>query len=775
MGTHFQKILVLLAFYLGAYTLIHEIIWIRMLTFYYGSLLYIVGIVTITLFLGFAIGNMMFGTIIDKPDYSPNKMLTLYGITSIALTIASLFSYFIIKEVTPLPLNVSSFHYHLVTGSVIFIILIIPCALFGGIVPLLFKTYGLGRKESDPNTPFIYAIYTLGGCFGCVLFYQLLFPAWGAYKTVFVFFLISSIISVTWVVFLFILKKASRINPLDILHIRNKGTSLEWHNPDVFKLRIISLFSGFLVMGYEMVWLRYVDQHLLRARNVQTVGIVFGIFIFGLGAGAYLSHVLCKKYKNIKINNIVLGVQLLLFCALALTYVFNYSIKPETASFFLKFRIQTVLSLFITCLLGTLFPTVLHFGINTTKKIGTRFSDFYITSTLGSICGVIIASFFLLPKYGIEGTFLFLFIVLAIFFICINSFYKIVAGKASFFIIIILVGISVLSLWKINHKSVPNIFYNRFSHIENFEKISFFIEDERSTVTVLDVGSKIPDSEYTDGSLLMVDNCIGAGTTNFLLEAHYLGGLIPQYTLDHLTKAVSIGLGTGTTTKTLSFCPNIEQIVCVEISEGVKKAAQKIFAPFNKGIFENEKVTIHLGDGANFMQRTQTIFDVIHVDSFTLEELESFTLFTTDFYQICKTHLSKSGIILQWVAVDTLEEFFFKNVLATYHHVFPYVAVWQSSTGHIYFIGSLNKDIIKNPEGFDDWLSEFLKKDNHNEIIKKIDPKKLSLKEVLSVEDVDTYLKAYSLPLNTFDRPWMVSQIKKVKGQETVRQHFNLN
>ena len=764
------KLIILLVFYLGLYTLIHEIIWARKLTFIFGNLTIITGLVVTTLFFGFALGNKIFGTAIDNTK----SLFSLYGITNGLLAISALISFFIIDHINPPPISVSNLLYYLYASTNIFLILIIPSILMGGMIPLIFKIYEQNMEEVGVNTSFIYAVYTLGGGFGCLVFARTLYLILGMQKTVFGLFVITFSISILLFSILFLKHKRITICSLKDFRFKKEHFVLPGDTSLLTTLRIVSFFSGFLVMGYEMIWLRYVDQHLISYKTIKTLGTVLGVFVFGLGIGAYASYWLCNKRKDIKITYLLPVVQLLLFSSLGTVYVINYILRPESAIPLLGQNIQFALSLFITCLLGMLFPLVLRYGISSWKILGTRFASFYVSSTLGSIIGTLTTSFILLPQFGLEGSFLILFIVLIVFTLFSNSMFKIVPRKLSLYVTLICVLFISLCVVKMRYKSIPNIYYPRLKQYTNFEGIQWFTEDDRASIAVIKLGDRDLTSIYNQGIFLLVDNCIGAGTMQFLLEAHYLAGFIPQYLLNNYRNAVTIGLGTGITTKVLSLAPSIDKLRCIEISKGVQLASKTNFNEFNQGIFDgkDKRINVHLMDGVNFMLRTDEMFDLIQVDSFTVEHLASSDFFTRDFYQICEKHLSSDGIILQWVMTTRRQEYIFKNLLATFRSVFPFATVWSSPSGHIYFIGSKEKDSLKSPDNFRNWLTTFLTKKSHRDVIQKINIERLSLASILSVDEVNKYLEDYHESLNTHDKPIYSTSFQS--GQ-SIEEAFHLN
>jgi len=105
--------------------------------------------------------------------------------------------------------------------------------------------------------------------------------------------------------------------------------------------------------------------------------------------------------------------------------------------------------------------------------------------------------------------------------------------------------------------------------------------------------------------------------------------------------ALLIGLGAGSLTKFLYRHRPEAQLTVVEIDPEVVDVARLHF----KLPPEDERLTIRLDDGADFIAQTKQRFDLIMVDGFD-ENARTGMLDTLPFYLNCKARLSGSGLLV---------------------------------------------------------------------------------------------------------------------------------
>uniref|UniRef100_A0A915L879 PABS domain-containing protein n=1 Tax=Romanomermis culicivorax TaxID=13658 RepID=A0A915L879_ROMCU len=89
--------------------------------------------------------------------------------------------------------------------------------------------------------------------------------------------------------------------------------------------------------------------------------------------------------------------------------------------------------------------------------------------------------------------------------------------------------------------------------------------------------------------------------------------------------------------------PHVESVVLCEIDKKVVDACKK-YLPSMAASFGHPKVTLHIGDGLEFMKKNQNRFDVIITDSSDpIGPAE--TLFTDSYYHLLNGALTENGVL----------------------------------------------------------------------------------------------------------------------------------
>jgi len=108
-------------------------------------------------------------------------------------------------------------------------------------------------------------------------------------------------------------------------------------------------------------------------------------------------------------------------------------------------------------------------------------------------------------------------------------------------------------------------------------------------------------------------------------------------------KVLIIGGGDGGVAREVAKYPTVESIVQCEIDDRVIELSKK-YLPFMASGFDSPKLTLHVGDGFEFMGKHQNEFDVIITDSSDpIGPAES--LFQENYYRLVAAALRPGGIL----------------------------------------------------------------------------------------------------------------------------------
>jgi len=186
-------------------------------------------------------------------------------------------------------------------------------------------------------------------------------------------------------------------------------------------------------------------------------------------------------------------------------------------------------------------------------------------------------------------------------------------------------------------------------------------------------------------------------------------------------KVLIIGGGDGGVLREVVKNPLVESVVQCEIDEDVINVSKKFLPGMATGFF-SPKLTLHVGDGFEFMKQNQDAFDIIITDSSDpVGPAES--LFKESYYQLMKTALREGGIVCSqgeslWLHLELIKEMqtFCKTLFPVVDYAYSTIPSYPS--GQIGFMLC-----SKNPEtNFNVPVKELSKEEQENMNLKYYNP-----------------------------------------------------
>jgi spermidine synthase len=148
---------------------------------------------------------------------------------------------------------------------------------------------------------------------------------------------------------------------------------------------------------------------------------------------------------------------------------------------------------------------------------------------------------------------------------------------------------------------------------------------------------------------------------------------------------LAVGLGAGITLRgIMDLSPDHADVV--ELSRGVVEAAAR-FAPENGRVLDDPRVRTIIQDGRNYLTTSDQHYDVIVLDILHPMSAGASTVFSREYYELCREHLTPAaagapgGLVCQWLPVHQLSEDSVRTVLRTFRSVFPHTTVWYGLIG----------------------------------------------------------------------------------------------
>jgi len=139
-----------------------------------------------------------------------------------------------------------------------------------------------------------------------------------------------------------------------------------------------------------------------------------------------------------------------------------------------------------------------------------------------------------------------------------------------------------------------------------------------------------------------------------------------------------VGFGAGVTAGTFVTDPEIERIVICEIEPLIPPTASKYFGRENHGVLSDPRVRVIYDDARHYILTSNEKFDVITSDPIHPWVKGTATLYSTEYFELCKRRLNPGGIVTQWVPLYESDSATVKSEVATFFKVFPNGTIWSN-------------------------------------------------------------------------------------------------
>jgi spermidine synthase len=198
------------------------------------------------------------------------------------------------------------------------------------------------------------------------------------------------------------------------------------------------------------------------------------------------------------------------------------------------------------------------------------------------------------------------------------------------------------------------------------------------------IDSPIVVSESEDGTRCFhVAGKVEASTIDRDVRTQRLLGHLPALAHEAPKKVLVVGCGSGMTAGCFLLHPSVEEIVLCEMEKCVIEASRQNFGDYNYGVLHDSMTRIVHDDARHFLATTRETFDVITTDPIHPWVKGAATLYTLEFFQLCKKHLSQDGVVTLWIPLYESSEETVKCELATFLQVFPEATIWSGQSSQI--------------------------------------------------------------------------------------------
>ncbi len=665
----FHPLLLALFIGSGCAALIYEIVWYQLLELVIGSSAVSLGVLLGTFMGGLCLGSVLLPRLIS-PRWHP---LRVYGLLELGVGVCGLLVLFGVPYVGHLYAAIVGHGLPgiLLRGLVCSICLLVPTMLMGATLPAVARWV-----ETTPRgvswLGFFYGGNTAGAVFGCLLAGFYLLRVQDMATATYFAALINGAVGCLG---MGLSGLAPYVSPPEGAERKPSG-----HAPGSWAIYVVIALSGLSALGAEVIWTRLLS--LMLGATVYTFSIILAVFLIGIGLGSGAGSVWARDARR---PRIALGLcQLSLAAGIAWTACMvarslpYWPINPSLSSNpWYVFQLDLVRCLWAilppACLWGASFPLALAAVAARGQDPGRLVGGVYAANTVGAILGALSFSIVLIPRIGTQQSQRVLIGIAAAS--ALSALGPLlwpprlalrVAGAAA---LVASMGVAGLLAWSVAGIPWGVIAYGR-QMLTSLSNTSVLYTGEG-------MNSSIAITEWSDGKRLFhVSGKVEASTEPHDMRLQRMLGNFPALLNPNPRSVLVVGFGAGVTAGSFVLYPNVGKIVICEIEPLIPRIATRYFRRENYGVIYDKRVRIVYDDARHYILTTPEKFDIITSDPIHPWVKGSATLYSREYFEMCKRHLNPGGLITQWVPLYESNMDTVKSEMATFFDVFPNGTMW---------------------------------------------------------------------------------------------------
>ena len=554
-----------------------------------------------------------------------------------------------------------------------FVILLIPTGLMGATLPLLTRHAVKSSREIGSRTGALYAINTAGAVAGTLLTGFLILPELGLRGT------LAVAIASNALVFAAAALLARNSPPVE------RFGREETQSPPTGRRRfilVLILLSGSVSFYYEVLWSRLL-VHILGG-SLYAFSTMLGTFLLGIALGSAYA---ARRAKDVASS--VRGFAWAQIATAALSWA-AFSLLDRMPAWFdavgdsmgpgllADAAICGLILLPGTLCIGATIPYAIRIYAKDLAAAPTASARVYSWNTLGAVIGAIGAGFFLIPALGyplslswaVAANLLLAAVAATIF----SETSRPIAALA-------LVGVIAIGLlppkppWLLL-SNMPHLFRSTTGRISDFRvgrSATVMVRDSRASWMLTNNG--LPEA-------LILPPGSHPGTMPIVQWLGASGVLVRP----EAQSALIIGLGGGSLLESLP--ESLEQIDVIEIEPEVVAVNRALGERRRIDPLADPRVRVTVNDARSALALTDQRYDLVVSQPSHPWTVASSNLYTREFFEEIKAHLSDDGVFVQWIGFGFVDAFLVKTLVATLLDAFPHVGVYQPTGGALLMFAS---------------------------------------------------------------------------------------
>jgi spermidine synthase len=666
----------------GCSALIYEIVWFQLLELVIGS-----SAVSLAVLLGTFMGGMCLGSVLLPRIISARRHpLRVYALLELGIGLIALVVLFGLPHADRLYAASlgQGLRGILLRGLVAAVCLLPPALLMGGTLPAIARWIATTRQGVS-WLGFFYGANIAGAVFGCLLagFYLL-----RVHDTATATVAAAAINGVVALIGLVLAARMPTGTPRD-----EATQDRAARGPDRWAVYVAIALSGMTALGAEVVWTRLLS--LLLGGTVYTFSIILAVFLAGLGLGSSAGSFLARTAGRPRM--LLGGCQLLLTAAVAWTaYMLTQSLPywpintALSTSPWFTFQLDLMRCIWAilpaTLLWGASFPLALASAASPGQDPARLVGGVYAANTIGAIAGAIGSSLLVIPWLGTQQAQRLLIGLSTAAAILMLAPLPWMAGEQSPTdrpkrwtrrLVRPAVWAASLSIaaglaWSVAAVPGELVAYGRYLLSWTGQAEVLYVGEGMNSSVAVSLLNNNTRNFHVSGK-------VEASTEQQDMRLQRMLGHLSALLHRRPRSVLVVGCGAGVTAGSFVPYPEVERIVICEIEPLIPQVVATFFAQENFDVVHDPRVEVVYDDARHFILTTREKFDVITSDPIHPWVKGAATLYTKEYFELCKQHLNPGGLVTQWVPLYESDDATVKSEIATFFDAFPNGTIWSNN------------------------------------------------------------------------------------------------
>jgi predicted membrane-bound spermidine synthase len=645
----------------GMSSLFYQIAWQRLLGLFYGVGAISSAIVVAAFLFGLGLGSL-FGGQLGRREL--RRMLIVYMAIELGIGLFGIASIPLIGWLGALTGGAD----YWLAAVCIFCFLLFPTVLMGATLPVAIQILQGFDRDLLGNVSSYYFMNTIGAAIGCFLAGMVLISLVGLDGTVYLAALLNLLLAGAILGFV---RNDRRHHVPD----RPMPAPVEVESMPSRLLYPAVFISGFIAIGYEIIWFRLVG--VLLKDSIYAFTIMLSVYLASIALGSLHVHRIARVIPWKGPRNCYLGLNGIVALSVAGTVCAFYYLQGGLAGLGLDqlreapilpvppeqwsvFAIGALPLSLLACIgvagffialpatfMGATFPLLASLAPDAARHPARAVAWVYATAVFGNLAGALVTGFVLLPVLGTERTMLAFVLAGLSFFTLLSDDARGYSGRLLYRLAVpAALGMIILMLFPGPGAVIRSL------HVGLTGGAKYFAEGIEGVVLT-----------HVDGPRLrhFLNGSAHGGRPNPMF---YLEAAQTLSSVDNPQNVLIIGLGTASILEAALNDPKVRAVTLVEINGTAIKNLRKI--ELIEAMLSHPKVTLFHDDARRWLNRTDQRFDVVMMDPLRTASAFSNNIYSREFFRQLEAHLMPGGAVMVW----TDEYFVVPKTLAT---IFPVV------------------------------------------------------------------------------------------------------